>query len=88
MSSWGGPMTSLIYCQEARELLNAFSGTVQELVRLHEEQFQSIVGGDLDSTRFDDLIHMANERKHEAKYAYLHHLETHGCSTYDGTDKK
>jgi hypothetical protein len=81
-------MTSVLFCQEAKELLDAFGETVQELIRLHEEQFQSVVGGDLDSTRFDDLIHMANERKHEAKYAYLHHLETHGCSTYDGPNQK
>jgi len=81
-------VTSLVYCQEAKELLDDFAETVQALVRLHEEQFQSIVGGDLDSARFDDLIHMANERKHEAKYAYLHHLEAHGCSTLDGTNKK
>ena len=78
-------MTSLVYCQEARELLDAFGETVRELTRLHEEQFQAIVGGDLDSTRFDDLIFMANERKHEAKYAYLHHLETHKCSKFDAT---
>jgi hypothetical protein len=76
-------MTSVLYCEAAKRLLSAFSGAVQDLVRLHEEQFQSILGGDLDSTRFDDLIHMANERKQEAKYAYLTHLETHGCSTYD-----
>jgi hypothetical protein len=76
-------MTSVLYCEEAKHLLDAFSGTVQDLVRLHEEQFQSILGGDLDSTRFDDLIHMANERKQEAKYAYLSHLETHGCSKYE-----
>jgi hypothetical protein len=81
-------MTSVLYCQEAKELLDAFGQTVQVLIKLHEEQFQSVVGGDLDSTRFDDLIHMANERKHEAKYAYLHHLETHGCSTYDGSNQK
>jgi hypothetical protein len=47
---------------------------------LHEEQFKSLIAGDLDSTRFDDLIHSANERKHEAKYAYLNHLENHACS--------
>jgi hypothetical protein len=78
-------MVSLVYCQEARQLLDAFGETVRELTRLHEEQFQAIVGGDLDSTRFDDLIFMANERKHEAKYAYLHHLETHRCSKFDAT---
>lgn len=85
MSGRDGSMTSLVYCQEARELLDAFGETVRELTRLHEEQFQAIVGGDLDSTRFDDLIFMANERKHAAKYAYLHHLETHGCSKFDAT---
>lgn len=81
-------MTSVLYCQEAKELLDAFGETVRVLVDLHEQQFQSIVGGDLESTRFDDLIHMANERKHQAKYAYLHHLETHGCSMSHGADKK
>jgi hypothetical protein len=79
-------MTTVVYCEEAKNLLAAFGKAVQDLVRLHEQQFQSILGGDLDSTRFDDLIHMANERKQEAKYAYLQHLEAHGCSTYDGSE--
>jgi hypothetical protein len=85
VSGRDGSMTSLVYCQEARQLLDGFGETVRELTRLHGEQFQAIVGGDLDSTRFDDLIFMANERKHEAKYAYLHHLETHRCSKFDAT---
>jgi hypothetical protein len=80
-------MTSVLYCEEAKHLLDTFGETVQDLIRLHEEQFQSILGGDLDSTRFDDLIHMANEKKQEAKYAYLKHLEAHGCSTYDGLEQ-
>jgi len=77
-------MTSVLYCEEAKRLLDAFAETVQDLVRLHEEQFQAILSGDLESTRFDDLIHMANERKLEAKYNYMRHLEAHGCSTFDG----
>jgi hypothetical protein len=81
-------MTGLIYCQQARELLEDLSEAIREIIHLHEEQFQSLVGGDLDSTRFDPLIHMANERKNEAKYAYLHHLETHGCSKFDESDEK
>ena len=81
-------MTSVVYCQQAKELLGAFSESVRALVVLHEEQFQSIVGGDMDSTRFDDLIHMAIERKNQAKYAYLFHLETHGCSKFDESYKK
>ena len=81
-------MTGLIYCQHAKELLGALSEAIRELIKLHEEQFQSLVGGDLDNTRFDPLIHMANERKHEAKYAYIHHLEIHGCSKLDESDEK
>lgn len=80
-------MTSVLYCDEAKQLLDAFGEEVLELLRLHEEQFQSILAGDFESTRFDDLIHMANEKKQKAKYAYLAHLETHGCSTYDGPDQ-
>jgi hypothetical protein len=73
-------MTGLLYCQDAKDLLESFGDAVRDLIRLNEEQFQAIVSSDLDSTRFDSLIHMATERKHEAKYAYLLHLETHGCS--------
>jgi hypothetical protein len=81
-------MTSLIYCKQARELLDGLAEAIRELIRLHEEQFQAVVGGDLESMRFDDLIHLANERKREAKYTYLHHLETHRCSTFHGTNQQ
>jgi hypothetical protein len=70
------------YCEVARRLLDAFGEAVQELVQLHEHQFLAIVDGESDCTRFDALIHMANERKYEAKYSYLRHLEAHGCSTH------
>ena len=73
---------SLVYCREAEELLGAYGFVVHELACLHQEQFESVIEGDLDSIRFDNLIHMANERKREAKYAYLDHLETHACSTF------
>lgn len=81
-------MTGLIYCQHAKELLEALRGAISDLIKLHEEQFHSLIGGDLDNTRFDPLIYVANERKHEAKYAYLHHLETHGCSKIDDPDEE
>jgi len=54
-------------------------------VLLQAEQFDSLITGDPDSTRFDNLIHMANARKREAKYAYLHHLGIHKCSQYGRT---
>jgi hypothetical protein len=69
------------FCPESRRLLDLFGDTVHELVMLHEQQFLAIVNGDSECSRFDVLIHMANENKQQAKYAYLHHVETHGCST-------
>ena len=80
---WNGKLVQLnglLYCQQARNLLDAFSGVIREVIMLHEQQFQAVIDGDEDSGRFDDLIHMANERKREAKYAYISHLETHDCS--------
>jgi len=74
---------SIIYCEESRRLLEAFGTKVHQLVLLHEQQFLAVTAGDLDCDRFDLLIHMANEDKHQAKYLYLQHLETHGCSKND-----
>jgi hypothetical protein len=74
------PASGIAVCAEQRSLLDMFGEAVQELLLLHEQQFLAIVAGDLESHRFDLLIHMANERKQQAKYAYLQHVETHGCS--------
>jgi len=75
-------------CTEQRHLLRAFGEAVRELLRLHEQQFTAIVAGDADSHRFDLLIHMANEKKQQAKYDYLRHVEEHGCVAPDGTDER
>jgi hypothetical protein len=60
-------MTGLLYCQDPKELLDAFAETIREPLKLHEEQFQAVISGDPDSTLFDDPIHVSNQRKHEAK---------------------
>lgn len=75
-------------CSEQRHLLDAFGEAVHAVLLLHEQQFLAVVDGDVESHRFDLLIHMANERKQQAKYAYLHHVETHGCSKHDDTDRR
>lgn len=67
-------------CAEHNRLLNEFGDAVRELLSLHQQQFQAIVEGDVECSRFDLLIHMANEQKQASKYAYLRHVEKHGCS--------
>ena len=71
-----------LHCQQAKELLEALTDAVRDLVLLEAEQFESLITGDLD-TRFDILINLANERKREAKHAYLYHLGIHDCSKYE-----
>ncbi len=70
---------SLSLCDTAWGLLDTFGLALRDLVRLHEDQFQAIVDGETDAGRFDLLIHLANERKNDAKYAYIAHCEHHGC---------
>ena len=69
-------------CEEHDRLLDAFGAAVQEVLKLHEQQFLAIVDGDDECNRFDLLIHMANETKQAAKYAYIRHVESHGCSKH------
>jgi hypothetical protein len=72
---------SVSYCDTARQLLEAFGDAVQELTKLHEQQFQCVLAGDISANRFDLLIHEANERKQRAKYTYMAHLDVHGCAS-------
>jgi hypothetical protein len=67
------------YCDEKRRLLEEFGSAAEELISLHTQQLGAILGGDSDCNRFDLLIHMANERKLQAKYAYLRHVKAHDC---------
>jgi hypothetical protein len=79
---------SLPYCHIAQQLLEAFGSAVHELMELHEQQFRCVLAGDSSANRFDLLIHEANERKQQAKYTYMAHLETHECSSNkDETDQ-
>jgi hypothetical protein len=76
-----------IFCQHAKDLLEALTGAIRQLVTLHEEQFQAVIGGDLESSRFKPLINAANDRKHDAKQAYISHLMSHHCSSYHGQER-
>jgi hypothetical protein len=70
-------------CEEHDQLLVEFGAAVRELLDLHQQQFLAIIEGDSECSRFDLLIHMANERKQLAKYAYLRHVDAHGCANHD-----
>jgi hypothetical protein len=67
-------------CGECRNLRELFVQAVGEILTLNEFHLLAVLNEEPDPHRFDLLIHAANEKKQNAKYAYLTHRETHGCS--------
>ncbi len=67
------------FCEEKHQLIDEFLRAVRELNALQEQQTQTILDGDSDFTRFDVLLHLAQQRKDNAKYAWMLHVESHRC---------
>ena len=44
-----------------------------------QEQTQAIIDADQDFARFDVLLYLAQERKEQAKCAWIAHVESHHC---------
>ena len=70
----------ITFCEEKRKLLDNFLQAIHELNILHREQVQAVIEEDPDFTRFDILLHLAQERKDAAKYAWIIHVENHQCT--------
>jgi hypothetical protein len=82
------PHEQVVYCETAKRLLQEFSQAVQAALKLHEQHFAAILAGDLDGEEFDSLILEAIEARQNAKYAYLHHVKAHDCSSVGGNTKE
>jgi len=67
------------FCEAKQSLIDEFTAANHELMELHIQQTQAVIDGDPDFSRFDDLIHMAREKKEHAKYTLIAHLEEHHC---------
>jgi len=66
-------------CEEKHRLIEEFLGSNHVLMDLQNAQVQAVIDQDPEFSRFDDLIHMAREKKDQAKYALLAHVEKHQC---------
>jgi hypothetical protein len=77
-TSAGRAAPEIMLCLEKQRLLDVFTQAVHEAMTLQEQQVTDIVNDD-DFSRFDVLLHTANEKKVQAKHAYLRHVEEHGC---------
>lgn len=67
------------FCPEKARMMNAFVEAIHHLGELQTQQANALIEGDPDFARFDLLIHMANEKKDQVKYAWLSHVEQHRC---------
>jgi len=75
----GRKIPDFVFCPEKIGLTEKFVRAIQELTELHAEQTRAVIDDDPDFSRFDVLIHMAAERKEQAKYALIRHMEAHHC---------
>jgi len=66
-------------CVEKRRLVKALTEGIQDMIMLQQQQIDAVIHDDPDFSRFDLLLHMSAERKQQAKYAFVEHLEKHGC---------
>jgi hypothetical protein len=77
--SRGTAIPAIGYCAEKIRLMDAFLDAIHELGQLQSAQARALIEGDPDFSRFDALIHMANEKKDQVKYSWLAHVEQHHC---------
>jgi hypothetical protein len=79
--SWAArmPLPEIPFCEEKNRLLNDFLQAVRELNAVQNQQIRAVIEGDSEFNRFDLLLHIAQEKKDMAKYAWMGHIETHQC---------
>ena len=67
------------FCEEKNRLQNDFLHAIREFNLLLEQQTRAVIVGDEDFSRFDYLLHAAQEEKERAKYLWIMHVDSHGC---------
>ena len=67
------------FCEEKNRLMDEFLQAGSELIELHNQQMRAAIEGDLEFGRFDVLLHLAHEKKEQAKYAWIAHVHAHRC---------
>jgi hypothetical protein len=72
-------LPDISFCEEKRRLIDEFSAEYHKVMELQTQQLRAAMDHDPDFSRFDDLIHMAKQKKDEAKYAVIAHISDHRC---------
>jgi hypothetical protein len=67
------------FCDEKNRLMQEFLEAIREITTVQSLQTKAVIDGDPDFARFDVLLHFAQERKEQAKYAWMAHVDNHHC---------
>ena len=75
----GLQLPQVAFCGKRQRLLDAFWEAMQQLTMLRDQVVAVLISGDDDFAPFDLLIHIAQQKKNQAKDAFICHVEKHGC---------
>jgi hypothetical protein len=67
------------FCLEKHRLLTEFVTAIRELNAILREQTQAVIDGDPNFSHLDLRLHLAQEKKDQAKYRWIAHVESHHC---------
>ena len=67
------------FCAEKHRLEDEFLTAIREVVVVLDQQSRALIDGEAEFSHFRLLLHLAHEKKDEAKYALLAHIEAHHC---------
>jgi hypothetical protein len=67
------------FCEEKYRRLDLFLDASRRMIAVQNLQMRAVIEGDTDFARFDELLHAAQEEREAAKYAWMAHVEEHGC---------
>ena len=68
------------FVKKNNELTDRLLEAIHELTVLHTQQTRAVIDNDQDFPRFDVLLRLAQEKKDNAKYAWIEHVESHRCA--------
>jgi hypothetical protein len=77
LTEWNLPKVA--FCEVKQQFVDAFIEAVREMNAIENQQIGAVIEDDPDFSRFDLLLHFAQEKKDSAKYAWIAHVESHGC---------
>ena len=66
-------------CESKKRLRGEFLDAIRQVTLLLSQQSEAVIEWDSDFSRFDSLLHLAQEKREAAKYALIEHIESHHC---------